>query len=800
MEDQLSNNKSELWNISVKDLFFKYLRFLPFFLLSVAVMLFGAYLYLRYSTDIYVVRGTTMIKSQNNSGKQDKLDELLYMSNNNRNIQDEIEILKSRPLMSRVVRVLNLQTGYSAKGRFKSTELYTGSPIHLDIFQLQDSLSNFSMAIKFIDNLHFYFNKETNPFSLGQVFQNRNGVFRITGDSSFVVGQEFIIRRRSLAAVSSELAATVNIQPKNPGTGLLTVSIETPTPRMGADIVNQLMEEYSKRSVEVKNVTAQQTLMFIDDRLDKLGNEVDSIEKIKLAYQQKNDLVDVEAQSNNYFSALSEANQSLNIQNDRLSTALMIDSYIKDKKNEHEPFNLVPSALGLEDATLNGLVQTYNIAQLERKSLIEGGSPIDNPIIKKRESDIEETRKRLIESLSNIISAYSSQIADARKVADRIQAQLKMIPEKTRGLLEIDQMLEGKQTLFKFLSEKREETAISRASTIPDSEILDTALVPSSPVKPNRKTIQLMAILVGLAIPALFIFITEVLNDKITTRYDIEKITKAVVLGEVGHSFSQETALVVSSTNRSMVAEQFRIIRSNLQYIIGKSETPVILITSSFSGEGKSFISTNLAAVMALAGKKTIVLEFDIRKPKIMSGLKLQKKSGLTNFLLGKSSIEDLPVLVPGYENLFVLPCGPVPPNPSELLLEDKVLELFAYLKKHFEAIVIDTAPVGMVSDAMTLSKFADCTLYIVRQGHTFKKQVILIDEFFTEAKLPKISIIINDVKLKPGYGYYGYGRYGYGYGYGQGYYEEEAPPKSAVDKLLNWLDPRKWFKPAKRE
>ncbi|MEJ0104601.1 MAG: CpsD/CapB family tyrosine-protein kinase [Bacteroidota bacterium] len=178
-----------------------------------------------------------------------------------------------------------------------------------------------------------------------------------------------------------------------------------------------------------------------------------------------------------------------------------------------------------------------------------------------------------------------------------------------------------------------------------------------------------------------------------------------------------------------------------------------------------------------------------------MSGLKLQKKTGITNFLLDKSSIDELPVLVPGYDNLFVLPCGPVPPNPSELLLEDKVAELFAYLKEHFDTIIIDTAPVGMVSDAMTLSKFADCTLYIVRQGHTFKKQVILIDEFYTESKLPKISIIINDVKLKPGYGYYGYGRYGYGYGYGHGYYEEEVSPKTFFDKVLDLLDPRKWWR-----
>ncbi|MBS1575509.1 MAG: polysaccharide biosynthesis tyrosine autokinase [Bacteroidetes bacterium] len=799
MEDQqINSNKSELWNISVKDLFFKYVRFLPFFLLSVAIMLFAAYIYLRYSTDIYAVRGTNIIKNQNNN-KQDKLDEL-FMSNNNRNIQDEMEIIRSRPLMARVVKALNIQTAYFAKGRFKSTELYTASPLHLDIFMLKDTMANFSISLRFVNDHEFYFNKEAKPFALGQVFENNYGVFRLNGDSSFHSDQEFVIRYKSLPSISSELAAKINVQPKSPGTGLLTISMETPTPQMGADIINQLMIEYAKRSVEVKNLTALQTLEFIDSRLDKLGHEIDSIEKIKLAFQQKNDLIDVSAQSESYFSSLSESNQALNLQIDKLNTAQMVDAYLKDKKNEHEPFNLVPSALGLEDVTLNGLIQSYNIAQLERKSLLDGGTTIDNPLIKKKEGDINEIRQRLLENLSNIMSAYGNQIRKAKDQSQQIQSQLKMIPEKARGLLEIDQVLEGKQTLFKFLSEKREETAISQASTIPDSDILDTALVPSSPVKPNRRTIQLLAILIGLAIPALYIFISEVLNDKITTRFDIEKITRAAVLGEVGHSFAQDSSLVVSSTNRSMVAEQFRIIRSNLQYVTGNIERPVILVTSSFSGEGKSFISTNLAAVMALAGKKTIVLEFDIRKPKIMSGLKLQQKIGITNFLLGKSEMADLPILVPGYQNLFVLPCGPVPPNPSELLLESKVAELFDYLKKNFEAIIIDTAPVGMVSDAMTLSKFADCTLYIVRQGHTFKKQIILIDEFYTESKLPKLSIVINDVKLKPGYGYYGYGRYGYGYGYGSGYYEEEAPPKTTVDKLIEWLDPRNWLRWFKRK
>jgi capsular exopolysaccharide synthesis family protein len=226
-------------------------------------------------------------------------------------------------------------------------------------------------------------------------------------------------------------------------------------------------------------------------------------------------------------------------------------------------------------------------------------------------------------------------------------------------------------------------------------------------------------------------------------------------------------------------------------------QRPIILVTSSFSGEGKSFVSTNMAAVMALTGKKTILLEFDIRKPKILSGLNIGKKPGISNFLLGSAGLKDLIIPVPDYENFFILPCGPIPPNPAELLLDPKVEEMFDWLRNNFEVVVVDTAPVGMVSDAMTLAKFADCSLYLVRQGHTFKKQVALIDELYQNKKLPKVSIIVNDVKMKAGYGYYGYGRYGYGYGYGErgGYYDEEVSTVSWFSRIKAWLNPVNWFK-----
>jgi tyrosine-protein kinase Etk/Wzc len=367
--------------------------------------------------------------------------------------------------------------------------------------------------------------------------------------------------------------------------------------------------------------------------------------------------------------------------------------------------------------------------------------------------------------------------------------------------VEMERQINTKLVLKNLLEGKREEIAIQRAAITSNSKVIDEAGMSLEPVKPNKKTIQILAIIVGLGLPGLLIFIGEILNDKINTRFDIERLTQAPILGEIGHSFAENT-LIVNKTSRTMVAEQFRIIRSNLQYVINKPDKSVILVTSSFSGEGKSFVSTNIAAVLALAGKKTIILEFDIRKPKVLSGLQMSKQPGITNFLMGKSELEALITPVPDHENLFVLACGPVPPNPSEMLLANKVTELFEKVGKMFEVILIDTAPVGMVSDALTLSKFADCTLYLVRQGHTFKKQVALIDELYRENKLPKVSIVINDVKNKPGYGYYGSGRYGYGYGYGYGssYYEEEKPPPSFFEKVMANLNPMQWFSRRQRK
>jgi capsular exopolysaccharide synthesis family protein len=441
------------------------------------------------------------------------------------------------------------------------------------------------------------------------------------------------------------------------------------------------------------------------------------------------------------------------------------------------------------------MVDAYNEAQLQRKALLETTTR-ENAAVKQQQEIIDQLQQNILSSLNGIKTALRSDISTIDRMSGSAQSQLRVMPEKQRVLEDIKMQQLSKIAVLNNLLQKREESAIQLAATISNIKVLTDAVPNYEPVKPNSRNVRVLAALIGLVLPALFIFVLELLNDKVTTRYDIERLTSATILGEVGHSYYKQ-ALVVTNNNRSVVAEQFRIIRSNLQYVLNHVQKPVVLVSSSFSGEGKSFISTNIGAVLALAGKKTVILEFDIRKPKILTHLNMPKHAGLTNYILGKTAIENLPVQVPGTENLYVLPCGPVPPNPAELLLDPRINGLFDWLRENFDVVIMDTAPVGMVSDAMTLSRFADATLYIVRQGHTFKKQIGMIDEFYTQGKLPRISIILNDIKVRSGYGYYGYGRYGYGYGHGYGsdYFDQEKPTDGRLEKWLGWMDMKKWKK-----
>jgi capsular exopolysaccharide synthesis family protein len=449
---------------------------------------------------------------------------------------------------------------------------------------------------------------------------------------------------------------------------------------------------------------------------------------------------------------------------------------------------MVPADLGIQEPTLVTMITQYNALQLQHNTLVQTTGP-SNASLLAIEASIDKLRQQIQEALKNVRHSY--QIA-ANKMEEQINSyrtNIRSVPSKAKNLLDIERQQKIKQDLYLFLLQKREEAAISAAATVSGSYPLEDASASNNPVKPNKSTTYLIALFAGILLPVLVIAVLEMLNDKIREREEIAGHTKAPIIGEVGHA--GEETLVVRAASRTVVAEQFRIMRTNVQYLVSRFPRPVILVTSSVSGEGKSFIATNYGAAMALTGKRTVVLEFDIRKPRLLKGLGMQASKGLSNYIIGNvTNLEEIIQPVPDFPNLFVIGCGPVPPNPSELLLDEKVAGLFAKLKTDFDYIIIDTAPVGLVSDAFTLSNYADACLYIIRHSYTLKRQLNMVEDLYVKKRLPNMGLVINDIQTQGRYkGYYGYGGgsyygYGYGYGYGGDYFQESSTTKR-----------RSWFK-----
>lgn len=787
MEEQLNHQKEKNWAFSPREFIFKYLKYAPWLIISMAVMLILAFIKLRYSTEIFSVSGSLLIKNENGGrGANEKFEDMFFF-NSGTNLKNEVEILKSRPMVERVVKKLGLQTQYINKGNIKSTLIYNSNPLKLDILHLYDTLSGFSFNVMVVDEAHYLLNEDPNPKTFGEIFETKIGKFRFLKTEAslkYYSSNEFIVSYQPSDKAAIGIAGGLNVTQANDFAHILTISYATPNPEMGKAIVTQLMLEYDAWNIEDKNKMAVNILKFIDERVDSLRMELEGIEGNLKSFKEENQVVDLQGQSTLFFNNYEETEKNLAQAEVKISVADFLLEYLGKQDNI---FNIVPSNLVVEDPSLAALITQYNQLQLERERNL-ATIPEGNPYIKNLEVSINRLRQDIVTNIRNTRQSYVIARDNFKRTSENALSSIRSVPGKEKRLLDIARQQNIKQELYLFLLTKKEETAISSASTISNSRVVEPALASSVPIQPQRRTVYATALLIGLSIPLAIIFLKEYLNDKVMTRVDVERITDAPILGEVGHS-EEGASLVVTHGNRRFIAEQFRIIRTNLQYILkSSSQSPVILITSSFSGEGKSFISTNMGAVMALTGKKTVILEFDIRKPKIIAGLEISRKVGISNFLVGSATPQDLPVRVPQVENLYVIPCGPVPPNPAEMLLDPRIKELFDYVRSNFDIVIVDTAPVGLVSDAVILSSYADCTLFIIRQRYTFRKQIGLINEMYLNKKMPKISLLINDIKSTSGYGgYYGYGGYGYGgygygygYGYGQSYFEKEEKKKNS--------------------
>lgn len=794
--DAESPKKEGLQAISPKEFIFRYLKYLPFVLICVAIAASIAFIKIRYSVAVYHVQASMLVQDEeyNNSSTRDSRFQELVEGGQNNNIGNEVRILKSSPVVERVVKALSLETMYYNIGTIKSSLLYPEPPFTMDIVHEADSNAGIDLDVTVLNDQEFTLKKTGPKYFFGQPFDlGGNRVMLVRKAEHILVGYsspQFEVIHRPARSAASSLIGGLGVGLPEEGTTILTIAFNSENTNLGIDVINCLMRVYDSLKIEDKNRISTNTLQFIDGQLGTLQTQLSGIEGKSKGFMVDNDAYDVPDQTKVYMSNIQELEKQQATQQVKLAVLDMLINYINDPRNNDK---LVPTNLGIEEPAISQFVVQYNQMELQRESNLKTTKP-DNQLIKNMDAALEKIRGDLGQALRNVRQSYEIVINNLQRQTEQNQSQLKGVPGKTMALLNIQRQQKILEDLYSFLLMKRLETAISSAATVSNSKVIEPAAASYEPISPNKKSIYMLHLIIGLLIPVGVVAAIELLRDRVTGRADIEKRTQAPILGEIGHSETDQT-LVVAQNSRRFVAEQFRIIRSNLQYVVNKKERPVILVTSSFSGEGKSFISTNIGAVLALTGKSTVIMEFDIRKPKIVAGLDLKRKMGITNYIIGKARFDELILPVQGVDNLFVIPCGPIPPNPAELLLDSKMDELMEEVRNRFEVVILDTAPVGLVSDAANLGKYADCTLYIVRQGHTFRNQLQLIEDLYTEKKLPNISVILNDVKPEGGYysgsGYYG--GYGYYAGYSKsGYFDEESRRRKSLNlfaRLFTWLN-----------
>jgi len=779
---------------SPREFLLRYIKYLPWVLISLAVALVLAKIKLHYATPIYKAEARLLIKKETQYSRGNEKFDDIFMGGSIQNVYNEIEIIKSRPLAARVAKALRLQTTCYNKGSIRSTMLYHEAPVTLlPLNNDVDTLGSFAVQLAIVDNEHFKIGEGERLYSFGETINQSGLEYKIVKLRQDVynisTSHVFVLVHNTLEQAANGIVAGLGVVLSDNFGQIINLSYQSENTDLAVDILNTLMAVYKETNIEDKRQMKISTLEFIDERLDSLKGELGTVEKNLTAFIENKKAFELDKQSELYLEKLNTETTNLAQQDLKLSVVDWLIRYMKSNA-----WKAVPVELGTQEPTLFGLITEYNRLQQERLNAL-ATMPETNPyIVQNINPRIDKVRGDIVEALTSIRQSYLIARESILKRNNELQGQLQEIPSKGQQLAERNRQQKIKEELYLFLLQKREETAIASASTVSDSKVVEPALARGGPISPNPRSTYMIAFILGLVIPGGIIGLKEYLNDRVHGRVDIERITDAPFMGEIGHS-EDALALVVKHNSRRFISEQFRIIRTNLQFILSKTEKPVVLVTSSFSGEGKSFVSTNIGAVMALTGKRTVIMELDIRKPKVLTNLDLKRQKGITNYVIGNATMDEIIMPVPNVENLSVISCGPVPPNPAEMLLDPKLKQLFEEVKRRFDVVIVDTAPVGLVSDAMVIGRHADCTLYILRQGYTYKSQVRLIDELYTQKKLPRLSVLLNDMKGGVGYGsYYGYGIYGYGtrnkygYGYGYGYFdvEQKKKKKSIIKRILN--------------
>lgn len=803
-ENPYENNMNEQdeEKINYQELLFRYIIHWPWFVASVLVCLIGAWVYLHFQTPVYQVSASIMIKDDKKGSGSTDLGNLGIggVITSTQGIDNEIEVLRSKTILKEVVNNLELYITYYDEDEFPEKELYQTSPVIVNLTaQEADKLPGSALlAMKLspegvLDvNLKVGLNEYNQRFEkLPAVLPTDAGTFGFALKDSLSGGQmEGHKGERHIRAVVSRpfgvakgYQGALSIAPTSRTTSVAVVSLMNTNIQRARDFINKLMEMYNRNTNNDKNEVAEKTREFINERIKIIDEELGSTEDKLEAFKRNAGLTDISSDAQLAVSGNAEYEKRRVDNGTQINLVRDLIKYINNPLNEYE---LLPGNIGLSDAGLTTQIGRYNELIIERKRLLRTSTE-SNPMIVNLDTSIRAMKSNVQAAINGTLQGLLIVKADLEREAGRFSRRISDAPGQERQYVSIARQQEIKAGLYLMLLQKREENAITLAATTNNAKIIDEPVATGGPLSPKPNMIYMIALVLGVGMPVGVIFLIGLTKFKIEGRGDVEKLTRLPIVGDVPLTNEKAGSIAVFENQNTLMSETFRHIRTNLQFML-ENDQKVILVTSTVSGEGKSFISSNLAISLSLLGKRVIIVGLDIRKPGLNKIFNIpRKEQGITQYLSNpEKNLMDFVQPSDVSKNLYILPGGIVPPNPTELLARDGLDKAIETLKKNFDYVILDTAPAGMVTDTLLVGRVADLSVYVCRADYSRKAEFTLINELAADNKLPNICTIINGLDLKKkkygyyyGYGkygkYYGYGkRYGYGYGYGEHTVKEE--------------------------
>lgn len=759
-------------------------RLLPWIILCAILGLAGSFIYLKSTKPVYQVKAKLLIKEEDAGvggigNGTDMLQNLGIVSGSN-SVDNELEIITTYSILDKVVNNLQLNINYTKKDFLKKSDI---ASIDMPWETVVLNYNNLGFTEKphkytFITSAkapQIIIDGETTFFKWNTAVKLPIGTFIFRPKPGKVIdNDEWELHINKPTSTTEGYSKIITAEIPNKKASIIGLSMESSNPELGRRIINKVIDTYISDNLKDNNSINDSTMIFINDRLSQVTKELNDVERSIQSFKQKNNVTDIVEQTKVLLDATKENNKDLIQSEIQLNVVSSLENYLKNNKN-----HIIPSNLLTADPSLAVLVNQYNALIVQKQKLSKNATP-ENPTLINVNTQINSVKDELLSSIQSARNSYSIVTNQLRGQSNENIGLIKKIPQQERQFLDISRQQVIKQELYLFLLKKREETAIGRSSTLSNIRVVDYARVVDKPISPKKSLILLIGLIIGMILPIIIYYIRKTFNIKIETKNDILERTSMPIIGEISHQ-DEPSNFEVKDNPRSPLAEQFRMLRTNLHFYQHKDEAFTVMLTSSMPGEGKTFISMNLASTLAAnIGSKVLIIGLDLRKPQLAKELGMQRKKGFSECIIGDVTLDEVIYPINGFKNLWAIPSGSIPPNPSELLMTKETEELFEEVKKRFDYIIVDCPPI-IVTDASIIGKYVDLTLYVSRMDYTEKRQIEFLNELYKEEKMPKMNLVVNDFNPEK-YDYYNSNYYNQ-----YGYYETVEEEKKSF-----W---KKWFK-----